>query len=274
MCQMSIMIVKYMKRFFLFLIKHFSTTLTLLVTIITAVIVNCMPSVSVGFLDNFLMVAIIGLNLTFLFDFTRNLDETEKEITDLKRILPSSRIKTFASVDKVAEQLTSMINDGDHDVDIVLYDIKIRTSAPKKVNKMQKFIKFCSENKRIKLRLAFVPASDSICQRIENAIEAEVKQSNSFFAYQESKTTFASFMIIDNSFVSIRTPHKNGSKSLYCVVKEENLCLLYSSWFNILWEEANHLDAISLIDFINRYKDLIPENKFEDLKKSVEDLIK
>lgn len=263
-----------MKRFLRFLLKHFSTTLTLLVTIGTAIVVNCMPSISVGFLDNFLMVSIIALNLTFLFDFTRNLDETKNEIEEFKHILPPSRIESFDTVDEVAEQLTAMVSEGNHDVDIVLYDIKIRTTDPQKVSKMQGFIKYCSNNKRIKLRLAFVPSPDSICERIENILEAEKTQSNSFYAYQVSQITFASFMVIDNSFVSIRTPHKNGSKSLYCVVKEETLCTLYSSWFSILWEEANHVNALSLSGFIDQYKELIPENKYKVFKKSVEALIK
>lgn len=265
---------KSMKHFLIYLYKHLATTLTLLVTVVTAVVVNCLPNISVDFLDNFLMAAVIGLNLTFLFDFTRSMDAIDDEITDLKKILPSSRIEMFDSVDQVAEQLTLMVNDGMHEVDIVFYDTKIRTSDPKKVNKMQKFVKFCSENNRIKLRLAFVPAPDSVCQRIENIIEAEKKKSNSFYAYQESSITFASFMVVDGSYISIRTPHKNGSKALYCVVKEDDLCLLYSSWFNILWEEATHVDQTSLSSFIDKYKDIISKDKLDYYRKCAEDLAK
>lgn len=263
-----------MKRFLLYLYKHLGTTLTLIVTIITAVVVNCIPSISVGFLDNFLMTAVIGLNLTFLFDFTRNMDKIDDEIVDLKRILPPSRIETFPFVDKVAEQLISMVYEGNHEVDIVLYDTRIRTSDPKKVSKMQNFIKYCAENKRIKLRLAFVPAADSICQRIENIIESETKRSNSFYAYQESTITFASFMIIDGSYVSIRTPHQNGSKALYCVVREEQLCLLYSSWFNIIWEEATHVNQRTLLDFIIKYENMMSKDKLLYFKRKAKDLMK
>lgn len=263
-----------MKRFWLYLYKHLGTTLTLIVTIITAVVVNCNPSISVGFLDNFLMTAVIGLNLTFLFDFTRNMDKIDDEIIDLKKILPPSRIETFPFVDKVAEQLLSMVYEGRHEVDIVLYDTQIRTLDSKKVNKMQNFIKYCSENRRIKLRLAFVPVEDSICQRIENIIESEKRKSNSFYAYQESTITFASFMIIDASYVSIRTPHQNGSKALYCVVREEQLCTLYSSWFDILWEEATHVDQRTLSDFIIKYENMIPKDKLLYFKSKAEDLMK
>lgn len=263
-----------MKQFLQYLYKHLATTLTLLVTIITAVVVNCMPSISVGFLDNFLMVAVISLNLTFLFDFTRNLDAIGDEIINLKTVLPPSRIETFVSVDQVAEQLTSIVNSGKHEVDIIFFDTHIRTTDPRKVNKMQKFVKLCSKKKRIKLRLAFVPAPDSICQRIDNIFKSEKKKRNSFYAYQESLITFASFMVVDNSFVSIRTPHKNGSKSLYCVIKEENLCLLYSSWFDILWEEANHIDQATLVDFLDKYKHMIPEEKLKSYRRKAEELAK
>lgn len=264
-----------MNRFCQYIYKHFATILTLIVTVVTAVVLNCNPSISVGFLDNFLMVAVIGLNLTFLFDFTRNMDAIESEIIDLKKILPTSRLETFSFVDQVAEQLISMVHSGEHEVDIVLFDTQIRTSDPKKISKMQDFINLCSKKKQIKLRLAFVPASDSICQRIDNIIEAEKKKSNSFYAYQESTITFASFMVIDDSYVSIRTPHKNGSKSLYCVVKDKDLCLLYSSWFDILWEEANSVNQNNLVDFIDKYKVLISDaNKLVSYKRKAEELIK
>lgn len=260
-------------RFLKYLYKHLATTLTLVVTIITAVVVNCNPSISVDFLDNFLMTSIICLNLTFLFDFTRNMETIEHEIVDFKRMFPSSRIETFKSVDQVAKRLTELISSGKHDVDVVLFDTKIRTTDPKKVNKMHDFIHFCSTNRRIKFRLAFSPSSDSIMQRIEDILVAEKRSSNSFYAYQESKLTFASFMIIDNSYISIRTPHKDGSPSLYCIVKEENLCVLYSSWFEVLWNEATHIQRNNLVDFINLYANLIPSNIIEKYKKDAEGLI-
>lgn len=258
-----------MKKFLVYCYKHLSTVITLLITIAVDIYLNVSTTVTLTLTENFLMAGLIALNLTFLFDFTKNMDSMDKKLDDLKNTFPSSSIETFPSVDLVAEQLTELVHEGDHQVDIVLYDIKVRTSDPQKVSKMNQFLKLCSENSRIKLRLAFVPAADSICQRINNIIEAENKHSNSFYAYQESTITFASFMIIDGSFVSIRTPHKNGSPSLYCVVKEEDLCNLYSSWFNILWEEASHVDKGNLNDFITKYKHLIPQDKFDAIKKKL-----
>lgn len=263
-----------MKKFLKYLYKHLATTITILITVITAVVVNCIPNIGIGFLDNFIIAAVIALNVTFLFDFTRNMDNIESEITDLKGILPSSRIKTYNSVDKVAKQLCEMVNEGRHNVDIVLFDTKIRTSNPKKVSEMVKFIRTCSENERIRLRLAFVPAADSICQRIESILDSEKKKRESYYAYQESKMTFASFMVIDSSFVSIRTPFKNGSPTCYCIVREADLCALYSSWFNILWEEAVVVNKDTLLDFIEKYENLIPNDKIDNYKTKAKDLIK
>ncbi len=174
-----------MRQFFKYLYNHLATTLTLVVTIITAVGVNCNPSISVDFLDNFLMTAIICLNLTFLFDFTRNMETIEHEFADLKRMFPSSRIETFKSVDQVAKRLTELISSGKHDVDVVLFDTKIRTSDPQKANKMHDFIRFCSISKRIKFRLAFAPTPDSIIQRIEDMLVAEKRNCNSFYALKD-----------------------------------------------------------------------------------------
>ena len=261
-----------MKRFLKYLYKHFTTVLTLLATIITSIALNCSSKITVDLVDNFLIASIISLNLTFLFDFTRNIDSINNKINEFKKTIPSSRIESFESVDQVAEKLFEIINDGNHKVDMVLYDTQIRTSDLKKVNKMQKFISYCSKNKKIKLRLAFVPAKDSICQKIDSIIESEKKHSNSYYAYQESSITFASFMIIDDIFVSVRTPHKNGSKSLYCVIEEDNLCLLYSSWFSLLWEEACHINGNNLIEFIKKYKNIISNDRIDNYIEKAEDL--
>lgn len=258
-----------MKKILKYIYKHFATLLTLLVTVITSIILNCIPDISVGFFENFVMASIIGLNLTFLFDFTKSIDLIDNKIEDLKTSFPSSRIQTFESVDQVAENLRFLLNTGKHTIDIIIFDTKIRTSNPKKVNKMHDFLRYCSSSNKIKLRLAFVPAEDSICERIENIIESEKKNSNSYFAYQESKLTFASFMIIDDTYVSIRTPHKNGSKSLYCIVNEQNLYIIFSSWFNILWDESNHIDKDNLDDFISKYNSIIPREKLNKYKKEV-----
>lgn len=263
-----------MKKFLKYLYKHLATTTTLVITVVTAIVVNFLPNSTVDFLDNFIIAAIVALNLTFLFDFTRNMDRIEDGINDLKEILPNSRIKTYASVDVVAEQLIAMVSEGKHEVDLVLFDTKVRTADPKKVSKMSKFINICSESKKIKLRLAFVPSADSICQRIESILVSEKGKSESYYAYQESKMTFASFMIIDGSYVSIRTPFKNGSKTLYCVVKEANLCTLYTSWFSILWGESTVVNKDNLISFIQMYKDLIPTNKIDYYKTKAKELMK
>ena len=63
-----------MKKFLKYLYKHLATTTTLVITVVTAIVVNCLPDITVGFLDNFIITAIVALNLTFLFDFTRNMD--------------------------------------------------------------------------------------------------------------------------------------------------------------------------------------------------------
>ncbi len=101
-----------MKRFLKYLYKHFTTVLTLLATIITSIALNCSSKITVDLVDNFLIASIISLNLTFLFDFTRNIDSINNKINEFKKTIPSSRIESFESVDQVAEKLFEIINDG------------------------------------------------------------------------------------------------------------------------------------------------------------------
>lgn len=223
-----------------YLKKHAVTLITLAILIIGGVYINVADNVSR--LENTMLGALVALTISFLCDFLKRSDAIEASVAELKRVLPTSRIMSFQTVGEVAEQLHSLIENGNHNVDIVLYDIAIRSKNTKQSEKMADFIRNCVDNRRIKLRLAFIPADDSINQRIENYLESEEKKSNSFFAYQESKISFASFMMIDGEYVSVRAPHKEGSKSIYCVVKEEDLCNLYSAWFEMLWAEAIHFD--------------------------------
>lgn len=223
-----------------YLKKHIVTFITLAILIIGGVYINVADNVSR--LENTMLGALVALTISFLCDFLRRSDAIEASVAELKRVLPKNRIMSFQTVGEVAEQLHSLIEHGNHNVDIVLYDIAIRSKNPEQSRKMEGFIRNCVDDRRIKLRLAFIPADDSINQRIENYLESEEKKSNSYFAYQESKISFASFMVIDAEYVSVRAPHKEGSKSIYCVVKEEHLCDLYSAWFEMLWAEAIHFD--------------------------------
>lgn len=214
-------------------------------------------SSDVSRIENVIICAVSALTISFLADFLKKTDEIASEVQDLKEILPPSRIESYESVDQVAQQLMDLVRVGKHDVDIVLYDTQIRSRDYKKINKMHEFMRLCADKKEIKMRLSFVPAADSINQRILNFIESEEKKSNSFYAYQYSVISFASFMVIDGKYISLRAPHKDGSKPSYCIVKEKSLCELYQSWFNILWSEAEHLDKENIKVLLEEYRSSI-----------------
>jgi hypothetical protein len=245
--------------------RHFVTLLTILGTVVLDIVLNANETITITPVENVLMIAIIALNLTFLFDFTKNIDDANNNMHDLKRLLPPTRIQTYRSVDEVAFEILSLVKDSrTHRVDMVMFDTKIRTADPKKVSKMKDTVSYCTKNKRITLRLAFTPSPDNIVFRVNGVIDSIKDNNNSHFAYQDSKITFASFMVIDSCYVSLRTPFKNGSQTVYCIVKEPNLCELYSSWFNILWDEASHLNQGNINDFVNSQNAIISS---EDIAK-------
>ncbi len=198
------------------------------------------------------------------------------EIEDIIKILPDSRIQTYKSVDEAANDFLKRVRQkGEHTVDLALLDTKIRTpaSSSDKINVMRDFISYCNEQNEIKFRLLFNPATDSIVDRYKIIIQSFLKDTNSYFAYQESSISFASIIIIDDSVVSIRTPFKDGSKTAYCVVKNKALCDVYSSWFTLLWNEAVVLNKENISEFDQKYQNLIPpENKdyISKLKKQLQ----
>lgn len=248
--------------------KHFLTILVIVSTAIAQIVLNFVTNVSI--MENFVMSAVLGLNMTFLFDFARNIDDTSEKVEDLNRILPESRIEVYESVDAVAKQFKQIVHDGHHTVDIVLFDTKVRTSDPTKVSKMQRFISDCTNNPRIKLRMTFVPAEDSICERIENALNAIKKQNNSYFAFQRSTVSFASFLIIDNEIMSIRTPFKNGSPTSYCIIRETELCKLFSSWFSVLWNESTYLTDDTIQELCTEYYSAIGAQRYNSILRQLE----
>lgn len=261
-----------MKDIFDYIKKHFVTLLTILGTIILDIVLNANQTITITPVENFVMIAFISLNTTFLFDFTKNIDDANKDIQDLKNIFPPTRIQTYRSVDEVALEILSLVKSGTHNVDMIMFDTKTRTSDPRKVSKMRNTVSYCIKKKDITLRMAFVPSADNIVFRVNGIIDALKDNNNSYFAYQESKITFASFMVIDNRYVSIRTPFKNGSQTAYCIVKEQNLCKLYSSWFDILWEEAVHLNRANISSFVNKQKTIISASDIKKIQVRIKDL--
>lgn len=259
-------------RFREYISRHFATVLTIIITAITAVVFNILPSVSVSPIDNLIFGAIIALNATFLFDFSKNQDRIIHDLSELKSSLPDNSVYTYFQVDKVAEELMNMVKSGKHEVDLVFFDTQIRTQQQRQVNKMIEFVNYCTDKESIRIRLAFVPSADSIDERIQGIIKSLEKRNESYYAFQESKMTFASFMIVDESYVSIRTPFKNGSRKSYCIIKEPNLCQLYSSWFHILWEESTKIDKDSLECFIENHSDLITKSRIKEYRKKAKEI--
>ncbi len=252
--------------------KHFITLITAIASIVASVYLNFTTQISI--FENIILALIILLITSQIFEYNNYLDKIEDKITDLNNILPESRVITYNSVEKMAQNLGQLISIGDHSIDFVSLDKKHRTPIAKSRKSMTNFVNKCLTSKNIKFRYIISLNSNNIETIIHNIIETKVNEHNSFFAiYQNVSISFASFFIIDKKYLSIRTPYHNGMLPRYCLIYDKQICDLFISWFKTLWDESTKIDSTNdLKEMLEPYKSELDNIKFNEIVKQVEDL--
>ncbi len=255
-----------------FLQKHWITIATLVVSLVLSIIVGVIETISV--FEGIICGLITLLIITFVFDFDRYLEKIVKSQELQLNQLKHSAVYDFDSVDKCAIKVGELIQSGEnHTVDFVSLDTKIRTQVKDARRPMYKLLDDFVSKKNIKLRyLTTISAKnfETIAQFIK---KSQKKGNDSNFALCVSTIPFASFYIIDNMYLVIRTPYDTSTPKHYCIVENEVMIRVYQSWFDMLWKASEIIDNKEVIDKVySQIKSDISEadaSRMEDLKENI-----
>lgn len=264
-----------------FVKNHIEGIICFVIIVVADIILNILvyvpnSKITISPFEN-VLAGLLALIFSLLLEIISQLKSAEKgnhalndslcEVEQLIKILPDSRIKNYKYIDDVVTDLKKRLNtEGSHSVDFVLLDTRRRTTETARAKVMSSFIKDCCKNKDIKTRMLFNPLTSSLPSRYIAIINSLKKETNGYFAYQESNFSFASFFIIDKNTVFIRNPYKNGTETAYCIIKNDSLCKVYTNWFDIMWSEATIIDKNSFDVFDTRYRRIVPEDRVKEIE--------
>ena len=82
--------------------KHWISIATLIIAVIVSIVINCISDVSI--FENIILVLVILLIITFIFDFSRSLDEIREKQESYEGRLNKSSIKDFKALDGCVER--------------------------------------------------------------------------------------------------------------------------------------------------------------------------
>lgn len=231
-----------------FLKNNWLTIISLFATTISDIILNVTTTVSL--FENLILGLLILIIVTILIETNKKLiniyDNTEKH---LHRLL-FEEVYSFSSVKDMANHMNELLKNGEHTIKFLSLDQKIRTENNDK-EFMIKLVKKLEESKNITFQYIF-----NLTNKESNSFQKkdyqQLRIKNTYFGYSSNKIPFASFFIIDNIYLSIRSPHKMGMEKKYCWIKNEDIVKLFSNWFSMLWDECNKIETEKDIDDLNK----------------------
>lgn len=235
--------------------KHLIVVITLVFSIIASIVINFIEDVSL--IDNLMVSLLVLLITTFIFDFNKVLDSVFKKMKVFENKLKPSSVRDFDSVDKCAKEVDIMLKDGQHTVDFVSLDAKIRTQIKSKHRPMVELLNKFVSNEKIKLRYITTINPKNYKTILNFIISSKSGQKESYYAICKSTVPFASFYIIDKHYLVIRTPYNETVDKHYCIIEDESICALFISWFEMIWQNSKVIDSSETL--INIYNDLKAE---------------
>lgn len=231
------------------ILKTLVSSITIIVAFVYAIIngVNGTLPKSEGMILSLLIL----ISTTFLVN---SLGE-DKKWSEIKKSIQETtgcQIIEFSSSYDWAVYMDSMIKSGQHTVDTASLDSTVRSKAPRSHERTWQHLNNLAKKSNVKFRHIIRVRKNNFENLLQRIICGSAKQ-NSFYAYYllPQNFSFSTFGIIDNRYVSVRAPYKEGEQAKYIIVDNVQIAQLFSKWFEDLWANSEH---ISSIDKLNSLK--------------------
>ena len=212
---------------------------------------------------------------TFLIMDIQYSNKFEVFFEKFDQLIDTSSVQCFKSVDLCAKEIYHLVKNGEHIVDFVTIDTKIRTANKKKSKLMHKTIQSLFKSNNIKLTYITMFREETAGRFIENIDIGNLHNNNNVYAYFDSDNAipFATFLVIDNKIVITRTPYTEGQDAAYIIIRNKLLAKHYKDWMLIIWESAKKVETADDINAIYfKIKDNLTEGQKSNLEKHIDNI--
>ena len=227
------------------------------ITVVTAIVFFIRSTIFVPTSDVYqtmILSLLILIATTFALDNIDN-DRKWKNISkELSKIISSispSQIQVFNNSGDWVDAMDAMIKSGVHTVDTASLDRETRSKSSVDRSKVWKHINACCHDSRINFR-HIVRIRKNNFYNIVDRIDNGASEKNSYFGYYmlPSDFSFPTFGIIDNKYVSTRSPYHEGEIPRYLIIENQEIVTYFERYYRELWDSCEKISTVEEIELI------------------------
>lgn len=224
-----------------------------------------------------ILLLLILISTTFILD---NMDEDQKWRNienDLKNIVSEispTQIRFFDNSSDWVDAMELLVKNGKHTVDTASLDSSTRTKSPNSRSRIWNHITDCCKNENIKFRHIVRVRKNNYSNLLDRLLAGSEKE-NSFYAYYELPQTFSfpTFGIIDDRFISTRSPYSEGETPRYYIIENKEIAYYYIRYFKELWEQAINITDIEQIRMLyQKFESSFDEEEKKQLQEKIDQI--
>lgn len=214
-----------------------------------------------------LLIMIATTTILEGLDEERKWKNVERTLKEGMSNIADCQIQVFSSTSEWVSAMEEIIKDGYHTIDTASLDSGTRSKPKGQHSKVWQHINDCCSNEKIKFRHIIRVRANNFNNLLDRIISGSASK-DSYFAYfqLDEKFSFPTFGIIDNRYVSTRSPYQAGETPAYYIIESEELVSYYSHYFSDLWVHSNKIESVTILkEFMKQF-----ENQYsEDMKKTL-----
>lgn len=197
------------------------------------------------------------------FDDERKWKEVKQNLSEEISSITSCRIIMYSNSTDWVIAMKKLTQNGRHIQDTASLDSSTRSKAKKDHTAIWSYINECCSDSNTTYRHILRIRKNNFDNLLNRIISGSANK-NTYFAYYELDASFSfpTFGIIDNRYVSTRSPYKEGEQPCYMIIESKQLVEYYNRYFLELWTNAKKIDNVQILEnFFNRFKDQYSEEE-------------
>lgn len=226
--------------------------ITVIISVGYFVYITFYPSIDIY--QMMILSLLILIATTFILDNIdndRKWKEIEEKLRDTISSVSPSQIQIFKNSADWVNAMELIIKNGEHTIDTASLDTETRSKAIRQRTRIWTHITNCCKRPNIQFRHIVRVRKNNFENLLERIIAGTSKQ-NTYFAYYELPQSFSfpTFGIIDDRYVSTRSPYHEGEMPHYIIIENKEIAIYFSRYFRELWDNGKKIRKIDDLEKI------------------------
>lgn len=218
-----------------------------------------------------LLILIATTTILESLDEERKWKNIERTFKNSISNIADCQIQTFSSTSDWVSAMDEIIKDGHHTVDTASLDSGTRSKSQGQHSKVWQHINKCCSNENITFRHIVRVRANNLNNLLDRILSGSASKDSYFSFFQlDEKFSFPTFGIIDNRYISTRSPYQAGETPAYYIIESKELVSYYSRYFNDLWSNSQKIESVATLKKFMKQFDAYYS---EDMKKTLNEKI-